>query len=214
MSNLVDSTTDIANLALDHISQKPVTDITADGATSKEEQILHRWYDQSRLVLLQMYDWNFAIKRVVLAELDTPPPFGFEEAYQLPSDYVQLLTVGDLYYEYYKEHAIEGDQLLSRYSYSLIDGLPIRYICDFKNVARMSPLFIQALSLLLAANVCYQIKNNTQEVQRLKQEFLLVMKLAKQQDAKASPVKRVNRFRTYLDNHGEYRGYRWHDLIL
>lgn len=214
MSNIVDSKTDIANLALDHISQKPVTDITESGASSKEEQILSRWYDQTRLVLLQMYDWNFATKRALLPKLTSSPAFGYQDAYQLPSDFVQLLTIGDNVYEWDKDFAIEGDEILSRYSYSQTDGLPIRYTMDYENVAGMSPLFIQAFSLLLAANVCYQMKNNTSEVQRLKQEFLLVMKMAKQADAKASPIKRVNRFRTYLDNHGSYKGYNWQGLIL
>ena len=205
MANIINSDNDICNLAMYHLGQQPINSITSP--TSKQEKVLALVYDQSRRVLLEMFDWNFAVKRVLLNKLSEEPAFGYEAQFALPEDYISLLTVGETEYDWDKNYTIEGNNLLSRTLNGSLystenNGLPVRIIENITNVAAMSATFKQALSLLVAMNSCYALTSNTSRLQQLNQEFMVTMKLAKYADAKSSPVRRVNRFRSYLQRQG------------
>lgn len=205
MANIINSDTDISNMAMSHLGQSPVNSIT--NPESKAEHLLALWYDQSKRELLEMFDWNFAVKRMVLTKLSESPAFGYEAQFALPEDYISLLTVGETEYDWDKNYTIEGNNLLSRtlsgslYS-SEINGLPVRIIRNINNVAAMTPTFKQALSLRIAGNTCFAITNSSSRLDQINRDFMITMKLAKYADAKSSPVKRVNRFRSYLDRQG------------
>ena len=218
----IDSQTDIANLALDHLGQTPVNSITTP--KTKVEELCARWYEQTRRFLLEHYDWNFAIKRAILAPLSEEVPFGYETQYELPEDLLNLLSVGeDYYYDHPNTYTVEGNRLLTRklnganYAPIQDNQLPIRYVENFTNVAGMTASFIQAFALLYAANLAQPLTNSSSKIQQLEARFVVVVKMAKINDAVRSPIKRVNRYRSYLDHQGdgdrvhgsEYGGYLW-----
>ena len=85
---------DIANLALDLLNQDPVVSIVNPAAVAAD--ILARWYDQVRRLLLRKYIFNFARKVVLLApNANAPTHPEFVKGYSLPIDSIRLLKLGD-----------------------------------------------------------------------------------------------------------------------
>ncbi len=85
---------DIANLTLDLLSQDPVVSIVNPASAAAD--ILARWYDQSRRLLLRKYIFNFARKVVLLTTSTNAPTHPeFVNGYALPVDLIRLLKLGD-----------------------------------------------------------------------------------------------------------------------
>lgn len=85
---------DIANLALDLLAQDPVVSIINPAAAAAD--ILARWYDQTRRLLLRKYIFNFARKVVLLTpSANAPTHPEYVNGYVLPVDSVRLLKLGD-----------------------------------------------------------------------------------------------------------------------
>lgn len=194
----LDSKTDLCNLSMDLIGATKVNSI--DTPETERERLLARWYDVTRLSLLQMVAWNFATKRTLLPKLSTVPVFGDETPYELPSDYVMFISAG-ADHTHVKEHKVEGETLYVQNGvrFESEGVLPLRYTSDFDVVSKMTPLFCTAFSQLFAANVSYQETNSRSNVDNLKRDFLDTMKIAATQDSKESPVQLINHFRSYLE---------------
>lgn len=85
---------DIANLALDLLSQPPVPSIV--NPASPTADVMARQYDQVRRLLLRKYIFNFA-RKVALLTVDANAPTHpeFVNGYALPTDLVRILKLGD-----------------------------------------------------------------------------------------------------------------------
>jgi len=84
------SETDVINVALRMIGGTAVS-VRTDGSTNGN--IVDDMYDDIRDNLVRSHNWNFATKRVELAELSTAPAFEFDNSYALPSDWIRTVTV-------------------------------------------------------------------------------------------------------------------------
>ena len=85
---------DIANLALDLLGQTPVSSIINPASPSAD--VMARWYDQIRRLLLRKYIFNFARKVVLLTvSANAPAHPEFVNGYALPIDIVRILKLGD-----------------------------------------------------------------------------------------------------------------------
>jgi hypothetical protein len=151
----VSSSVHICNLALDHLKEDSIT--TIDPPVTKVEVICARWYDHVRKSVLRKHSWNFAIKRASLAELSDTPSFQYSKQFQLPSNYIRLMSIGEFGSQ--KRYEIEDGKILTDDIVSVTSSgaLPIRYIYDFTNVSQMDPLFIDLLAAELALKISYQI---------------------------------------------------------
>lgn len=181
--------TDICNLALDHLNITSITTIT--NPTDKVGKTCDRWYDNTRKAALRMHTWNFAIKRAQLAMLTTVPLHGYSTQYELPSDYIRIVAIGDL--NQYKDYAIEGSKLLLDETNT--GSLDIRYVYDNKSVETFDPLFVELLSLELAFNLSFPLTGNLNM-----QRSLQVLRDEKRREAfsvdgQERPPKRVERSR-------------------
>lgn len=54
-------------------------------------------YEQVRDALLANYNWQFAMKRAVVAVSQTPPEFGFDTAYDFPSDCLRPVMLNEIF---------------------------------------------------------------------------------------------------------------------
>lgn len=82
----------IYNLALMRLGAPPLTSLTdASKACVAFNSI---WADVVDIVLRD-HPWNFAIKRADLAALSETPVWGFTTVFQIPSDCVRVLGIGD-----------------------------------------------------------------------------------------------------------------------
>ena len=107
-------------------------------------------YAQTRDEILRASRWNFAIKRAEFSRLVDAPYFGWDYQYQLPVDCLRVLQVNG-----YEETdapdnwQVEGGKLLTDE-----DTVQCKYIARVDDVTIYDPLFIEALSLKLAAKLC------------------------------------------------------------
>lgn len=148
----------ICNLALDELKQSPINSI--DTPVTQTEIICARWYDMTRQETLRSHPFKFATKRRILTpNSSTTPSFGYTYAFDLPTDYIRLVMLGDDYVETISDSfEIENGQILTP-SGSITSGNPAavslytRYVWDITDVTRFDPLFIKVLVLQLASNM-------------------------------------------------------------
>lgn len=172
------SAVEICNFALDHLKQKAITAITGDNLPTPAV-ICARHYDQVRRAVLESHPWNFAIKRIQITPLATAPLFGYSSAYQLPPDFIRLLTIGDdalgaiTPTELYQ---IEDGQLLtgSEFVTDATGTQNVRYVFDQTNINKFSALFIDIFAIELALRMAYKftgLGNRVSQLRSLFQEF-------------------------------------------
>ena len=82
------SVVDICNRALQKLGAESITSLTQN---TENARACNSCFEFLRDAELRAHPWNFAIKRAQLAADLTPPEFGYDLRYQLPSDYLRLL---------------------------------------------------------------------------------------------------------------------------
>jgi hypothetical protein len=144
------SEVEICNNALIKLGASRIVALTED---SKNARLCNQIYDQTRDAVLRDHFWNFAMKRVELAELTSTPSFQFDVEYQLPADCLRVLRMEDTDMTF----KVEGRKLLTNESTA-----KILYISRVSDPNEFDALFIEAFSARLAWELCYAItENNT-----------------------------------------------------
>jgi hypothetical protein len=188
------TSTTIANLALARLGNSTITDITEDTEVARACQLL---YEPTRRELLRSHRWNFAQKRAVLTQLATDPLFGWDHAYELPSDYMRVCEVNE------SEHGdvvsdrfiIEGSSLLTN-----SDEVNLVYVYDCSNVDLFDPIFVKAFALKLAIELCDTLRGSSSQAEKLAVEYdRLTGPLARRIDAnegrrRKGPISRSSEF--------------------
>lgn len=159
------SQTQIVNLALTKLGQGRITAITDD---SKAARAMNAVYDLEKLAELRKYRWSFALKRATLPALSTAPAWGFNYAYQLPSDYVSLIQVNDYFsVPALSDYVNSDDSLWSVESGQIFTDLgaplKIRYIRNVTDEGDFDPLFVQSFAAHLAYVTCEEITGSNQK---------------------------------------------------
>lgn len=140
----------IINLAYAAIGEGAITSIS--GMDAKSILAAQVWDDILEEVLCE-HDWNFAKKRVALAQ-DATAPVGEEWAYRyaLPVDYLKARGVEPSPTPY----VIEAGYLLTNYDNTDADDLVLFYTRNETNPAVFSAPFISCLSFRLAAQFAFR----------------------------------------------------------
>ena len=113
-------------------------------------------YEELRDTMLEVHQWNFAVKRVKMGQLLATPGFEWAYAYQLPADFMRLITV----------HA--GSSGGDRVPYKIENGtvvsdatnLSLRYISRVEDPNLMPATFRTALSKLMASRLAVGLAND------------------------------------------------------
>lgn len=194
---------DICNLALDDLKQSAISSIVTP--QSAVEKACARHYDQTRAESLEAHPWVFATVRV---ELTPDPsevvPFGFTYAYQLPSDYLRLVSIGDDYLRDIKrDYRIEENYLLMP-SGNDADGttLDVRYVKDLTTVSQFSPLFVRYLIKRLALNMSNKFTISSGLRQQLERDFAAIENEAKAVNGQNKPPIRIQRSKIMTKRRG------------
>lgn len=148
------SQTAICNLAIIQVGHDTLAAV--DTSTPKGRKLLAAWPIVLDALLVE-HAWGFATKRVALQQSATAPVWGYDHAYQLPSDYLRLLEV---YPD--SEYQVEAGQVLSNE-----DELSIKYIYRVTQTGLFSALFTLALADALAVQVCYGLEGSAQKRESL-----------------------------------------------
>lgn len=140
------SSVDIANTALALIGISPIASLSD---SSVQAQMADRFYALTRDEVLSSHRWNFAMRRATLTAAVTAPSFEWDFAYTLPENCLRIVQLnGYDATEPYGEFAIENGQLLTDAATA-----EVRYIIRVTDTLAFPPLFVTALSTLLAARI-------------------------------------------------------------
>lgn len=164
------SETQICNLALIKFGEKTINSLEDD---TKEGRACKALYPLLREQMLSAHPWNFAMARAdISAQLSDTPAFGYDYAYQLPSDCLRVWELYDQYADttsarvWYSqsqlsknvsisedEWEVEGRELLTDRS----ENIYIRYIKDVTVTGHFPSMFVECLALRLAAELAVKL---------------------------------------------------------
>lgn len=179
------SDVDLVNDAIDFLQDRPIESLADDTAMGRR---FKRVFPTARDAFLEMHPWNFAIKRVALAESSSAPAHGWSKRYHLPGDCIRLLQPresnefeGDLL-----KHTVEGNDILTDQS----GPLKVRYI--YRNVAygTWSAQARAAFSLYLATRVAHAVTQKASMLQIAENAFERAYRTAKRLDGLVGSTER------------------------
>ena len=156
------SETQIYNAVLDKLAEESVLATTDEKAVARW---LNRNYPLQRDVLLQRYPWNFATARRKLAADTTKPEFEWSYQYRVPDDSLRILpiTADGRRNSPPIPFVVEGPMILTDKGAPLL----VRYIFRQENTALFTPIFIDLLSQILAANFAYSLTGKANYAKQL-----------------------------------------------
>lgn len=157
---MADSVYAICKAALSRLGTE--TNFTAFGDNTPEARMLEVAYDPARRSVLRAHPWAFAIKRVELALEASTPSFEYTYSFALPAD---CLLVRRTDYEalgYDHDYRVEGKSLLTDDS-----AVKIEYIADITDTSKFDPLFDDALSQRIAAELAPALTDNATLAEKL-----------------------------------------------
>lgn len=167
---------DIVNRALLKLGQETVIDLTEDNERARAANAL---YNSVRDTLLSTYRWNFATKRAILEACELTPAFGFKYQYDLPSDFLRLISLPDAPDNARDNYAIEQQHILTDYE----SPLKIIYTARVTRANLFPPYFIEAFSCRLAYELCDRLKQDVSRKNVLMQEYEMTIREAKKSNA-------------------------------
>lgn len=170
----------LCSRALIRLGAAPITSFH-DGTA--ESEIAGALFGSARDALLSAYGWSFAIGQAQLDRLETPPVADYQNAFQLPSDYLRALSAGA---------GGRGRGLNYRITRNVLhcdaDSVTLTYIFR-PHEAEFPPYFDAILIARLSAEFCIPITENTSRAEVMYRmadtEFQRARQIDAQQD---SPV--------------------------
>ena len=177
------SDTDVANVALRLVGATAITSIT-DGSTNGN--LLDDIYTEVRDDLLRSHPWNFATKRVQLAQISTDPTFEFDHAYALPSDWLRTISVHDNDAGHgtvlYRTEQVAGQNAIVASS----DAIYLRYVHRVTDPNLMAADFRRAFELSLARDLSIPVASSNTMQAQYSAEASRVLARARSSDAMGS----------------------------
>jgi len=175
--------TDIVNVALRKIGAKAITSL---GDGSDNANIADDLYTEVRDDLLASNPWNFATKRVKLAQVATTPISEFDYAYALPSDWIRTVSVHDNDAGHgtvlYRSEFLDSQRVLVASS----NQLYLRYIYRVTDPNLMSSNFRKAFEAELAKELCIPITESNTLFEQLDKGAKRALNKARSTDAMGS----------------------------
>jgi len=170
----------ITNRALTFLGTDPISSIDED---SREARLVNAQWDEARQATLFDHPWNFAIKRASLAQLAETPVYGYSAKYQLPNDYLRVISTGNDPTDY----VIESDTLLTD------DGsISVRYISDVTKSGYFSAGFAEAFAKRLAYELAYPLTGNRALAEQMWNLYQVAINKAKSGDAQEGTPRKIN----------------------
>lgn len=188
---------DICNLVLDLLKQSPIASIHTP--VTSTEFIFARWYTTVRQAALRSHPWKFATKRSLLTpNLSTTPPFGYTYAYDIPSDFIRMITIGDDYLGDLKtERVLENGQILTPSgSNANMDPdnpttLYLRYVYDCIEVGKFDALFVSYFTTRFALRLVSKFAISAALKKELQEDYLDISSEARAVNGQDAPIKRI-----------------------
>lgn len=161
----------ICNSALIKLGASTIIALT-DG--SKNANLCNAQYAELRDELLRTHVWNFAKSRQKLGKLAAAPVYEFDNAFQLPADWLRTISVHDNDAGFGTvTYRIEGRTVLAG-----ADELWLTYIRRATDPNEMTATFREALSWRLALDLSQAITQSSTVMERMRQGFIPALSVA------------------------------------
>lgn len=176
----------ICSNALLLVGAQPIASLTEG---TEKSRLCANLYQPTVDAILRAHTWNCCVKRVILAPNATAPTFDYTAAFNLPSDWLRTLQVG----EYGNEipFVTEGRKILANTT-----SLPLRYVARVGEDQWDSSL-IDLVTLAMCAAIAYPVTKSAALAQTKRDDFLLAKKLAKAIDGQDDPPETLGDFPSY-----------------
>ena len=166
----------VANLALQKLGAAEIVSMDED---TRERRAITRCYSMLRDRELRAHNWNFSIKRKILAPSSVAPLFEFAKAFPLPADCLRPLPPArdvDWTIEYHEgsKHILTNEGTV----------IYLRYVSRVTDETQFDPLFADMLACKIAWHCCEELTQSNQKKADIEREY---------KDAKAE-AKRTNAF--------------------
>ncbi len=176
-----DNSVSICSVALQALGSRPINsfDENTEGA-----RICASLYLEARNDVLRQHDWNCIRKRIVLSPLADKPAFGWQNAFQLPGDYVGVVTVGAPGYPdtFTLPYTIEGTTLLCN-----ADTVWLQY--SFRNgvESTWSRDLVAVMVARMKMELAYPITKDRGVASDQRQNYEIALARAKLRDGQETP---------------------------
>lgn len=184
----------IINRALTKLGATRIVAVTDN---TKEAREMAATYDIVLDDELRKNRWSFAIKRAQLAADITAPEFEYSHRFLLPSDFLRVLMVGDLWPGYdptdYR-NGPDGQDWAIESGYILFNDegpLKLRYIARVADTTLFDSSFVEAFACRLAAETCEAITQSSEKRQMAWQEYQQAINGARRAGAIELPPRQV-----------------------
>lgn len=166
----------VANLALQKLGAAEIVSMDED---TRERRAISRCYTMLRDRELRAHNWNFSIKRAVLAPSSVAPLFEFAKAFPLPADCLRPLPPArdvDWTIEYHEgsKHILTNEGTV----------IYLRYVSRVTDETQFDPLFADMLACKIAWHCCEEITQSNQKKADIEREY----------DKAKADAKRINAF--------------------
>ncbi|MEN6537914.1 MAG: hypothetical protein ABFD60_07790 [Bryobacteraceae bacterium] len=131
----------ICNLALARLGEAKITSLTD---TTNRASLCNLMYEHVRDKCLDRIRPNFAVRRTALAQLEDAPTFGYDYAYQIPTNVLRVLEASDSDAEWKRE----GDTVITDET-----TFSARMLYRERDTTKWTPLFTEAVIAMLAADL-------------------------------------------------------------
>jgi len=152
------STIDVINKSLILIGADIITDLSEGSVESTYAASL---WDGVRQSCLRLHPWNFALKEIELPSVAGGSDFKHKHKYNLPSDFIRLITV-------YDDGAFK---LKGKSIYSNLPSCKVRYVYDNIDVSTWDASFVNVVAYKLASELAYPITKSSSMMQVMIQNF-------------------------------------------
>ncbi|MBO6858482.1 hypothetical protein [Roseibium sp.] len=164
MSGTVNTEVEMANLALAHLKEPPISAFDFSSVAS-------RWmkanYAAHRDAYMAMHDWNFAMTLVNLAAETTAPAFRWTYQSIKPADCLRIpqqTRDGDP-----DGTIVKFEVIGQRIMYDETPPFHFRYVKRVTRESEFDPLFVNGFSLFLAAGCAHVITGKNSRAEALRQ---------------------------------------------
>lgn len=170
------SEVDIWNRALQKLGAKRVVSATEDSVNARE---CAACYDVLRDSLIESHSWSFSIERFALAADAVAPAWGRANSFQLPAGCLGVVPPYPEDNSPYRDWVIESGKVLTNESAPLY----VRCKMQVTDVNRMHTLFREALSCLMAFEMCEKLTQSNSKKESLREDLNKAIANAKKRSA-------------------------------
>lgn len=197
--------TTISNMALVRCGAKEITSFEDD--VSREASICRRLFHPARRTMLSQHHWNGAVRAVQLSENTSITPVFWNNAYTLPTDLLRIVSVhpsddpdAQVPYAIQNANSTAADNILVTDS----EQIYIKYVFDNTDLATLSDGFREALTFLLARDICMSLGKSPTKYGLTNAEYKRALTMAKSVDGFQEYPEKLAEGSWVMSRYGKY----------